>query len=172
MEPKKIKGGASAINILAIVFTIIGVVFAAIGVITASRMDALKAHGTGNVEVIPIVFGAVGLPFLILGIIFIVLTVRKRSMMKRVVSAGYYVMADVVSIRRDYSVEVNGVCPCALECHYKDPTTGTLHVFRSRDLFFYPAELEGKQIRVYVEQGNMSHYYVDVESVVPDIQVH
>ena len=62
--------------------------------------------------------------------------------------------------------------PLQAECHYEDPATGTLHVFKSRDLFFYPAELEDQEIKVYVEQGNMDHYYVDVESVVPDIQVH
>jgi len=69
------------------------------------------------------------------------------------------------------TVSVNGRSPYVLECHYQDPA-GTLHVFKSRNLFFDPVELEGRQIRVYVDHGDMDHYYVDVESVVPDIQVH
>ena len=93
MEPKKIKNGVTAVFILAVVFTMIGVVFVAVGVLIASRMDTLKLDGTGNVEILPVVFGAVGLPFLILGIIFTVICVRKRIILKRVVSAGIYVMA-------------------------------------------------------------------------------
>ena len=42
----------------------------------------------------------------------------------------------------------------------------------SRNLFFYPAELENRQVRVYIDRENMRHYYVDVENVIPEVEIH
>jgi len=172
MNPKKIKVGIGVPEILAIVFSLLGGIFTAIAVVFALNPDAVQAHSTGNAALFPLIFGAIGVPFLLLGIIFAVISLRRRTVLKRVAEGGYYVMATVADIRPNFSVQVNGVCPYVLECHYQDTLSGALHVFRSRNLFFYPGELAGRQVRVYVDRTNMDHYYVDVDSLVPEVEVH
>lgn len=159
-------------DIVAVVFSILGVVFTAVAAVVALNLDAVRVNSTGNPTLFPIIFGAIGAPFLILGIVFAVISIKKRATAKRVVEDGYYIMADVADIRPNFSVQVNGQYPYVLECHYPDPATGALHVFRSRNLFFYPKELEGRQVRVFVDKANMKHYYVDVEGLVPSVEIH
>lgn len=88
-----------------------------------------------------------------IGVITVVSSVRKRAIVKYVVREGNYVMADVTDIRPNFSIQVNGQCPYILKCHYRDPMTNALHIFKSRNLFFYPAKFKNKQVRVYVEEG-------------------
>lgn len=71
-----------------------------------------------------------------------------------------------VNAMRNGSVAVNGVNPFFLECHYQNPATGQTHVFRSENLPYYPAELIGKEVKIYVDRENFSHYYVDVQDGV------
>lgn len=172
MEPKKCKYSIGAADIVALVFCILGGSFTAISVGFALNLPAVQAHSTGNAALFPLIFGAVGLPFLVVGIVTAAMSAHKRAEIRRVVSEGYYVAAEVVNIRPNYSVQVNGQCPYVLECHYRDPATGTLHVFLSRNLYFCPAELQGSQVRVYVDRARMDRYYVDVEGALPDVQVH
>jgi hypothetical protein len=172
MNSEKIKAGVSSTDIVALVFVILGGAFAAAGIIMAFNLDFLREHGTGDTELLPVIFGGIGAPFLIAGIILAAVSIRKRRTMRRVVSEGYYVMATVADIRPNFSVQVNGQYPYVIECHYRDSATGELHVFKSRNLFFYPAEFENGQIRVYVDRENMSRYYVDVDSLIPDVQIH
>lgn len=159
-------------DIVAIVFSAIGLAFSAGAAVTALNLKNLQVHGTGDVRMLPVIFGAVGGLFLTSGILFAVLTIRKRAVRQQVVSNGDYIMADVVNIRQNFSLQVNGKYPYVLECHYRNPETGTLHVFMSRNLFFYPAELENRQVRVYIDRENMRHYYVDVENVFPEVEIH
>jgi len=172
MPPEKINTGVRAGDIVAIVFMALGGIFTALGIVMALHLDELRAHGTGDVKVLPLVFTAVGLPFLVTGIVIALVSLRRRARLRRVVNEGHYVMADVADIRPNFSVQVNGACPYVLECHYRDPATGTLHIFKSRNLFFYPAELENRPIRVYVNRENMKDYYVDVDGQLADVQTH
>jgi len=171
MDSKKIRTGISAADIVALVFVILGAVFCAVGACVTLAPGVPHGRGT-DAAVLSLVFGAIGAPFLAVGLVLAVLSARKRAMMRRVVSEGYYVMADVADVRPNFGVQVNGRCPYVLECHYRDPATGALHVFRSRNLFFYPAELENRRIRVYTDRNNLNRYYLDVESLLPDVEIH
>ena len=171
MEQIRVKTGITALDILAVVFTPLGGMFVLIGIIMELNIEQLIENGTGDVEMLPVIFGIVGAPFLILGVIFAFLAIRKRKTARQVVRGGYYMMADIVNVWQNYNVRVNGVCPFILECHYQDPATGTLHVFRSRNLFYCPAELVGQQVRVYVEQGNMRHYYVYADPLISNVRM-
>lgn len=172
MESGRIRYGISAGDIVAIVFSMLGAAFTAIGAVLALYPHALQEAHPGDAAVVVTVFCCIGIPFLLAGIAVAAVSVGRRIAIKRVVDAGDYVLADVMDIRPNYSVRVNGRCPYELECHYRDPQTGELHVFRSRNLFFYPGELAGKQVRVYVDLDRMKRYYVDVEGFVSDVQVH
>lgn len=172
MERKKADYGIGALDIVGIVFLVLGIVFSSVSILIAVNLNKMEFSGNGDPIVLPIIFGAIGAPFLILGILFVSLSVRKRCMANRLLQDGHYVMADVVAITPNYSVQVNGRSPFVVECHYQDPTTGTLCIFRSRNLFYFPEELSGNQIRVYVDPDNMKHYYVDVASVLPRVEVY
>ena len=172
MEKGKTKTGIGAIDILAITFIVLGGFFTAFSIVIALNMSAFSANSSGNAGAVPIVFASIGVPFLALGIIFAVLSVHKRLVIKRVVDSGYYVMANVITVQQNFSVQVNGECPYIVECHYRDPSTGTLHIFKSRNLFFYPAELIGGQVRVYVDRENMKRYYMDVENAIQSMPAH
>jgi hypothetical protein len=168
----KIKIGVQAGDILAAVFMIIGGAFTAAAVVLAVNMDWVRTRGSGDTEMLPVVFGSIGIPMLAVGILFMILSIRKRVISARAVSGGQSVMATVAGIRQNYSIQVNGMSPYVLECHYRDPSSGVMHVFRSGNLYFYPAEMLGGRIKVYVDPEHMGHYYVDTTSLIPDVQIH
>lgn len=172
MKTEKVKMGIHAADIVALVFMILGGVFTAISIGFALNLPAIQAHAEGDAAMLPLVFGAVGAPFLLAGVLIVLFSLHRRAGIRRIVREGCFVMADVADIRPNFSVQVNGRCPYVLECHYRDPLTGALHVFTSRNLFFFPAEFEGRQIRVYVDRENMNLYYVDTDHLLPDVQVH
>jgi len=168
----KIKTGIGAADIIAIVFIVLGGAFAGGALMRGGNISELEAHGTGDVKVLPLVFGGIGTPFLIVGLACAVWAVRRRIAIRKVVAAGDYVTAKVVSVRQNFNVQVSGRCPFVVECHYQDPVTGVLHVFHSCNLYYYPEELMGNEIRVYVDPKNMKHYYVDTCSLNQDVQIH
>jgi len=172
MDSAKIKTGISAAGILALVFTLLGGIFCAIAAGFALNLPAVQARATGNAALFPIVFGAVGGPFLAVGLGFGCFVLHRRAVVRRVVQQGHSVMARAVGIRPDLNIRVNGRCPNVLECHWQDPSTGVLHVFQSRCLFFCPSELLDRPVRVYVDPGNMNRYYVDVDALLPDVRLH
>lgn len=170
MEQAKVKTGIGALDIVALTFAAVGGIFTAVALIILININNITVTGTDNPYIFPIVFGSIGLPLLILGVIFGAVSLRKRSVIKRIVSEGYYVTADVVNISQNFSVSVNGSCPYVLECHYRDPATGRLCIFHSRNIFFYPAELLNRQVRVYTDRNDMRKYYVDVDGSVSDFR--
>lgn len=172
MKSGTIKNGISVLDISAFVLLLVGGIFTLFGIIFACNITQMQAHGSGNVAAIPTVFLTIGLSLLGIGAVFAFFSARKRAMIRQVVKDGHYVMAEVLNIRQNFSVHVNGISPYVLECHYTDPVTGTLHVFSSRNLFFYPAELLGTRVRVYVDPADLDHYYVDAENSIPDVRLH
>jgi len=174
METKKIKLGFGAGSIVALTFCVIGGIFTALGVTFLLNLDALRRNstGSGDVRILPLIFGGIGLLFLLSGLAVAVARLHRRLRARRIVNAGYYVTAEVADLRVNFSVQVNGRSPYVMECHYQDPETGVLHVFDSRPLYYCPAELIGKPVRVYVEEGNFGHYYVDADSILPEVERH
>lgn len=49
---------------------------------------------------------------------------------------------------------------------------GNIHIFRSRNLSFDPTPpLTDQMVRVYVEGENFKHYYMDIDSVLPEVML-
>ena len=62
----------------------------------------------------------------------------------------------------------NGV----VRCRYEDGS-GVIHTFKSRGIFFNPEGLFKDQfIRVYVDRDDFRKYYVDIDSVLPEVRNH
>ncbi len=163
----------NALDIIGMIFAPLGGVLILVGRIITGLAERHPENTTGDPRLFFWIFGGIGAVFLILGIIFLALMLRRRAIHKRIFAEGYYVMATVTSVMPDYNIRINGKCPYFAECSYTDPETGILHLFRSRNIFFDPtAILMDARVPVYIEKGNYRHYYVDVDSLLPEVRRH
>lgn len=164
----------SAADIIGVVFTVIGVLFAGIGGACQLNIEKIanSPSAQGDVRILPVVFGGIGVVFLVIGLIFVGFTVRKRKTKAALLEQGYYIVGRVADIRPDYSVQVNGRNPYFLECHYEDPVTGKMHIFRSGNLFYRPDELLGSDVRIYVDADDYAKYYVDIQALTENVVYH
>ncbi|MGN0156529.1 MAG: hypothetical protein ACI39N_04720 [Lachnospiraceae bacterium] len=169
---RKVKMGLSAMMIVAMTFSILGIVFLPIGI--------AAWVGNWDIEGEPIVFVAMftglGTVFLALGILFLFLEIRKYRISKQLLEDGYYVIAEIVTVERNLSVTYGSQGhPYVVKCSYED-SDGTIHIFRSRNLYAYPGQgLEGQLVRVYLNRNNhrsFKDYYVDIDEILPKVVEH
>lgn len=172
MEKRKVKMGLSAMMIVALTFIVIGVVFLAIG-ITSSLLDWSVE---GSLMVFSLVFGGVGTLFLICGILFLFVEIKKCNTCNRLLQEGYYITAEVVSVDKNWNVTYGKHGhPYVIRCQYDDGS-GTIHIFKSRNITSYPgSNLEGQMVRVYLDRNapdTYKHYYMDVDAILQNVTEH
>ena len=57
--------------------------------------------------------------------------------------------------------------------HRRSPDTGTVHVYYSRYLYIDVGDLlQSDQVPVYIDRMNDSIGFVDIDAVLPKIQIH
>ena len=162
---RKLKMGWTAYLIIGIVFTVIGAIFTALGVAFALVIEDLGFFFFLS-------FGGIGIVFLVMGIIFLVSQAVKKQTAKRLVQEGNYILAEIMDVYMDYNIHVNNQCPYIVRCRYEDGS-GVIHTFKSRGIFFNPEGLFKDQfIRVYVDRDDFRKYYVDIDSVLPEVRNH
>ena len=169
---RKVKTGLSAMMIVAITFIIVGVVFIPLGIFTGMGMMSVD----GSFILFVAMFGGMGLLFLTLGIVFLVLEIKKHNLSKRLLAEGYYIYAEVLEVNQNFNIQYgNHGHPYIIRCGYTDET-GTLHVFKSRNITRYPGnDLIGQQVRVYLDRNdysNYKNYYVDIDEILPKVVEH
>ena len=173
MEPAKKKFGIGVYGLAGAIFAFVGAVFLTVGSVIWVRSFFSRGAEREVMLFFPLIFIGMGAIFFILGLFLISLEVRKRRRQKRAIEGGQFVYAEVSGVGINTSVNVNGRSPYYVECHYKDPTTGIVHIFRSRDIYFDPSGImTGMFIPVYVVPGNFDEYYVDVDAVLPKVEQH
>ena len=60
-----------------------------------------------------------------------------------------------------------------VECRYKDPGTGTTHIYYSPSLYFDPTGLIiAKQVPVYIDRNDEKNFFVDIYKALAPIEVH
>lgn len=157
--------------LVSIIFLFIGVIFTVVGSGLGFAMGSFRGslYTRGDVDFLPWIFVGIGVPFAAIGAGILIGRAKKNARIRRVYQTGEEIMATITSLELDQGVTVNGSCPCYLECHYTDPVTGKLHIFRSRSIWAWPAELVGRNIRVLVDRDDPSVYYVDVESMIEGV---
>ena len=75
-------------------------------------------------------------------------------------------------ISQNYNVSVNGRHPFVVSCKY-EAVDGTVHIFKSRYLYFNPEPLlKNNVVHVYVDNNSFKKYYVDIDEVLPTIVEH
>ena len=156
---------------------ILGMIFGAIGlcslVVGCAVSLAIKNTGTELWFLPAVIIGPTGLVFLVLGTVFLVSEKRRRALDKELRNHGRVLEASVTGVQNNMNITVNGQHPYYVEAHWTEPMTGTVHVFRSRDLRFDPWKyVEGRMVNVYVADNDYSRYYMDLEPVLPKVEVH
>ena len=169
---RKARMGMSAMMIVAITFIIVGSAFLPIGLFAGMGLMSID----GGFILFVVMFGGMGCLFLALGIVFLVLEIKKRNLSKRLLTEGYYIYAEVLEVNQNFNVQYgNHGHPYIIRCGYTDET-GTLHVFKSRNIIGYPGNnLIGQQVRVYLDRNdynNYRNYYVDIDEILPNVVEH
>lgn len=156
------------------IFTLTGTIAIATALLMGANMDAVIEHGRGDVEVLPLIFGLTGGIALAVGIVLLVLCRRAGRIKRRLLEQGESILAEITDFPLDYSIMVNGWPTYRIECSYRDPGTGTVHVFQSDNLRFDPSRyVTQRTVRVYVDKSaGFDDYYVDVDAILPDIRRH
>ena len=154
---------------------VVGLVFLLFGI--SALLVALPVllhvkNADPDVRFLPFIFLGLGIIFLIVGITCMTVLCRRRSRNEQLVKNGFYVTARARDIYPNENVRINGRSPFVLECHYKDPTTGTVHVFKSENIMFYPIDAKDTDIRVYVDPQNPDRYYVDTSNLTDSVIIH
>ena len=163
---KKARIGQSALLIIGIIYTALGGTFVILGIALAALLRDSDAFMVG------LIFGGIGAIFLILGIIFLIVELCKKKRSDALLASGHYILGEVVDIAANINVNVNGRYPYHIIVQYIDPH-GVRHIFRSPVLrIFRDPELLGKKVKVYVENDNFKHYYVDVDEILPKYVEH
>ena len=156
---------------------ILGKIFGAIGlcslVIGCAVSLAIKNTGTELWFLPAVIIGPTGLVFLVLGAVFLVSEKRRRELDEELRNHGRALEASVMCVQNDMNISVNGRHPYFVEAHWTDPVSGMVHVFRSRDVSFDPWKyVEGRTVKVYVMDNDYSRYYMDLEPVLPKVEIH
>ena len=163
---KKARIGQSALLSIGIIYTALGGTFVILGIALAALLRDSDAFMVG------LIFGGIGAIFLILGIIFLIVELCKKKRSDALLASGHYILGEVVDIAANINVNVNGRYPYHIIVQYIDPH-GVRHIFRSPGLrIFRDPELLGKKVKVYVENDNFKHYYVDVDEILPKYVEH
>lgn len=157
-----------------IIFTLVGTVTFALAFFLAANMDEIIIHGRGDVELLPLIFWGTGGVALVIGAALLVFCWKAGQAKRRLLELGTYVTAEITDFPVDYSVMVNGWPTYRVECSYLDLKTRTMHVFRSEPLRIDPVRYVTQQtVRVYVDkESGYQDYFVDIESLLPDVRWH
>lgn len=160
-------------RILGIIFTVLGAIFLIVTLIVAVAVlpNVTGAEGE-DLYILPIVFGSIGTPFLLVGIGFLIFVGVKDKKKKELMQNGNLIYAMVTGGSEVFNVEVNGRHPWKLECKYEDPFSGEVYLYSSRNTFTDPYPYIGQQIAVYVDKNDPSKYYVDIQSLRQQENVH
>jgi len=172
MEKKRRNNEPGPLFIVGLVFLLFGGSAVLVATLAFLHVEGYSQYADPDVRLLPFIFMGLGIVFLIVGILCFAIRHRRRSRNEQLVKNGFYVTARIRDIHPNENVRINGRSPFVLECHYKDPTTGKTHIFKSENLMFYPIDAKDTDIRVYIDPQNMDHYYVDTSSLTDDIIIH
>ena len=168
-------GRKRKMNWMALFMYLFGGIWAAVGTIflVAGLVGFLNADSQPAAPVfMNLLFTGLGGLFAAIGYTIVLFQIFRARRKKNLLENGRRVYAELEEIYQDTSVSVNGRYLWRVSCRYMDER-GTMHIFRSDGLNFDPSGLlTGLQIPVYLEEGRPDHYAVDLEAVLPRLEIH
>ncbi len=163
---RKAKLGFGVPEIVSLVFGILAVAYLGLGI----GLQALGADGEDRE--VGLIFAILGAGFAVATLILLGVSLRKRSIANRLLNQGRYVWGEVAQIECCYNMRVNGRHPYVLLVRHQD-SLGNIHTFRSRPLPHYPDQsVVGRQVKIYYEEPDFRHYYLDVDGILPKVIEH
>lgn len=152
----KIKKEINSSSIIGFVLTFIGLIWVILGV----ALSGLSGF-------VFWIFGVLGAVFLGAGLSYLYFYKKNIDKHQTLFDEGKYVMAQIQSILRDETVEINGSHPYYAICSFINPDDNKEYTFRSSN---YTENLNkvlnSNEVRVYINPKNLDEYYVDLESII------
>ncbi|WP_085901275.1 DUF3592 domain-containing protein [Kiloniella majae] len=122
-----------------------------------------KIDGTLSLWLGPLILGVIGFIFSAFGIGLSVYFYKKEKLKNYLLRHGSHVTARIDSITENTSVRVNGRYPFQITAQWQDPVSGTLHLFKSDNIWFNPTDhIQRDTVTVLVDQSDPEKYFVDL----------
>ena len=161
----------SASGIVGFIFAPMGLLFVILGLVLRHSGAVSWKHPEDPVIFLSVFCGIGGL-LLILGLVFLLVDIRRRYLLRRAYEGGNCVDAEILGIRTISNVNTANGHPRVVECAYTD-SSGVVHIYRSRYLYTDVTKLlKSKTVPVYIDRYNENIGFVDVDAVLPEIRIH
>lgn len=116
-----------------------------------------------------LILGGIGALFTLLGLVFVLPPLFARRRAAELSVSGQPVFADLVSVRLNEALSVNGVHPWKIDAQWLNPATNKLHLFSSDNLWFDPSPyITQQQVRVLIDPQQPKRYSMDT-SFLPEL---
>lgn len=124
-----------------------------------------RVETNSNFYIVVIVLSIMGIVSFCVGAIPLCFSIKKILQKKRLLEKGRVLHATVGEISLNTSLAVNGQNPYIIYCTWYNYNTGCTVRFKSENLWTDPSNVFGigSEIDVYVDENNLSKYYVDAE---------
>ena len=170
---KKIRRPISALRIIGMIFTPLGALLLIAG---AATIPLFKAHPeaiNGEPVIFHSVFIGIGAVYVILGIVFLHISSKKYKKLQEAYDSGNYILARFNNANQDTNIRMYNRRPFIAEFEYFDQFTGIMHIYKSQPILFDPTHsLTGRDVRVYIHPDDPECYYVDMDEIMSNVQMH
>lgn len=169
MRRKKVTDGTKLfLNLFGGIWAAVGSIFFVGGIVLLLGLDDTPWRSA----FLPLLFMGIGAVFAAGGFTIILFQVDRGRRKKRLLESGRRIYAEVAEVFQDSTMMINGNCMWRVSCRYQDGQ-GVIHIFRSDRLNFDPSGLlTGNMVPVYIEDGRPDRYVVDLQAVLPQIELH
>lgn len=157
-------------KILRTVIITIGFLFFCVGAGIAYQVYTAKDAETVTQDyIMPMVFMFVGLMDIFTVLIWTFVTRNKSRKELLLKENGYSVRAKVVSVELNQNIRMNRRSPYIIVCQWQDPLSSSIHVFKSKNIWFDPSRYidHSRTINVFCDPNNLKSYVVDI-SFLPE----
>lgn len=109
-----------------------------------------------------LIVGILGGVFFLAGILMILVPMIRQGRGAKLRETGQLVVARVQAIEQNTGLVMNGQSPFRIVTQWQNPSTASVHVFRSDNIWFDPTDhLPGESVNVYIRPDNPRRYWVD-----------
>lgn len=173
MQNRNIRTGTKLYFWCGCIFTLVGAIFLACFILMILNWEYVVANSTGDVTLLPVIFGIFCALMLTLGISLISWYHRDKRRILSLIQTGYYVTAELIGFPINRRHRINNIPMYYAECIYRDPMTGKEYYFQSGDIGLVTNRMVNHQhppqnqtVRVYVDPNHdYRNYYVDIDSI-------
>ncbi len=132
--------------------------------------DPENVKAKSFVLVLPIVFMLIGAAFGIAASVIVFIRSKNGKMRKALLQNGKKLYGEVRGGVLERTCTVNGKHPYRFECVYYDSLSGQPVICTSDAVWADPEQYIGRQVAIYVDLNDRSRYYVDLETILKDLE--